>query len=297
MSPLFFQPIASWAFARSLNLEGFMTKQEPPNQHSDPLDQLEHLQASLSPLTEEFEQLHRLATMGTLAAGIAHEINNALTPVLAYAQLAQSNPDDHELVSKAISTAISGVESATRIAETILGFTSNKGDTRSKADIEGVVQSTLGCLAKAPEKHGIRVVKRIQPGLSAAIPPLSLQHALLNLLINACNAMEHSGGTITIAAELNLSGKVAIRVDDTGPGIDEDIAETIFEPFVTSKNPHGTVESSKTTQQGGYGLGLAISKHLIESSGGEISFTTSPGRGTTFMIVLPPPPASMAIAG
>lgn len=264
-----------------------MTEQYLANQDNAPLERINEAEASLSPLSDDLEHLHRLATMGTLTAGVAHEINNLLTPVLGYAQLALAHPDDSELVEKALAKAVAGVKAATRIAEIILGFTSDNDITQENADIGRVVQASLECLAGKPDKSGIQIITRVPLGLNAKIPSLSLQNVLINLILNACHALDaNAGGSVTISAESDPKGRIVIRVQDTGPGISKEIADRLFEPFVSSKKE--AARSLKPQEkQGGFGLGLAVCKHLIESANGSIAVRSTPGSGTTFTITLP----------
>lgn len=274
-----------------------MTEQSLANQDNAPLERINEAKASLAPLTDDLEHLHRLATMGTLTAGVAHEINNLLTPVLGYAQLAMAHPDDAQLVEKALTKAVAGVKAATRIAEIILGFTSDNDITQEYADIGRVVQASLECLARKPDKSGIQIIIQVPPGLMAKIPPLSLQNVLINLIINACHALDaNAGGTVTISATSGSKGMILIRVQDTGPGISKEIADRLFEPFVSSKK-EAVLSFKPQEKQGGFGLGLAICKHLIESANGSIAVHSASGSGTTFTITLPVHLEAQAKAG
>jgi signal transduction histidine kinase len=123
--------------------------------------------------------------------------------------------------------------------------------------------------------------------------PLHLQQVLMNLLLNAQAAMTKcedgpKGGRLTVAAITRADGTVGIRVSDSGPGIPKEIAGRIFEPFVTTKKPGSS--------GGGRGLGLAICRRLVEDAGGTITATSTQGRGTTFLVVLPSPKARHAKA-
>jgi signal transduction histidine kinase len=241
---------------------------------------LDAAQSAAGRLKEESEHVSRLATLGTLAAGIAHEINNILTPVLAFAQMARAKPDDHSLQAKAIEKTIQGVQLATRIADAILGFSSTSDDR--EADVAQVVQAALDCLGRDPNKDRITVAVDVQAGTIVRMGFLGLQQVLMNLFLNAVTAMHGRGGRLTIAALTRADGTVGIRVGDTGPGIAKEIAGRIFEPFVTTKRPN-----EKDAGPSGSGLGLAICRRLIEDAGGTITATSKPGNGTTFHIILP----------
>jgi signal transduction histidine kinase len=267
---------------------------------TDPTARIANAEAALSLLTSESERTERLATLGTIAAGIAHEINNLLTPVLAYAQLAAAHPHDDDLRAKALDKTISGIESATRIAGAVLGFASSEGENDSNADVGSVVNATLDCLAYDPNKDRIQITTEVLPGTYVRMSSLCLQQVLMNLIINAKAALEESGAgrprRVTVAAITRADGCVGIRVSDNGPGIPKEIAGRIFEPFVTTKRP--TDGRSKTGRAAsGTGLGLSICRRLVEQAGGTITAMSKPGDGTTFVISLPSSKAHRAKAG
>jgi signal transduction histidine kinase len=251
------------------------------------LDRLATLEADLQALQRELDHATRLATLGTIAAGVAHEVNNLLTPALAYAQLAQSQPGDREMLEKALHRTVSGIEAASRVLETMLSFsTSPEGEAR--ADLEATLNATLDLLARDPAKDRISLCRKIMPGLTVAIGPLALQQVLANLLLNATRALSGRGGEITISAEPSGENGVRIRVADNGPGIPTEIGGSLFEPFVRA--PIGLNEASapgSTGRHQGSGLGLAVCRRIIESAGGTIDAESTPGRGATFTIRLP----------
>jgi signal transduction histidine kinase len=248
-------------------------------------------EVDLESLRKELDHAHQLATLGTLTAGIAHEINNILTPVLAYAQLASANPDDEALRSKALDKTIVGVETASRIIEAVLGFARSE-DREGPANVADVIDSTIACLGRPPERDGITLIVKADPHAHVRIQPLALQQVLLNLVLNAVAVLRGNAGELRIDVARDGEGRTQIRVADDGPGISPEVAETLFEPFVTSRSkPKGHGRSGGT---GGSGLGLAICQRLIEEAGGSIGvapgwFTsaTATGPGATFTITLP----------
>ena len=266
-----------------------LTHNAPPAHPRDSKARLDELHAQL-------EHCHRLATLGTLAAGIAHEINNILTPVLAYAQLARQNPGDQALHCKALDKAIQGVETATQITQAMLGFASNPNEVES-ANIADVVQSALECIGRDPSKDRIRVTTKVDPNLHVRMRPLALQQVLVNLILNACSVLRRSGGELVIVASQPTDGTVQIRVTDNGPGIPAEIAGRLFEPFVSTHKPQlhrsAARQSSDRSAGGrgggkvGTGLGLAICRQLIEAAEGSIIASSKPGEGASFAITLP----------
>lgn len=246
-------------------------------------DAINTLVDEVNRLKAELEHSQRLATLGILAAGIAHEINNILTPVLAYAQLATTNPNDEQLRAKALERAIFGVQSATQITQAMLGFASAQ-DQPCVANIHDTLRAALDCLARDPAKDRIKMQIDVPPTIEVRIRPLALQQVLMNLILNALAVLRGRGGTITIRAHASRNGSTCLEVRDTGPGIPSNIAGRLFEPF-----PHGRASAakSKSKEQGGTGLGLAICRRIIEEASGTITASSAPGHGTTFTITLP----------
>ncbi|MHC5002352.1 MAG: sensor histidine kinase [Planctomycetota bacterium] len=251
---------------------------------STPIErQLESVQAELDSIEQQLGHAQRLASIGTLAAGVAHEINNVLTPVLSYAHIARGRPDDSELQAKAYDKIIAGVESACEIVQAVLNFAKDR-EEEAAADVGAVLEGALRCLARDPEKDGITLATDVPPDSIVRIRPLALQQVLLNLLLNATAVLRTArGGSISIRASQTGDGHVRIDVSDNGPGIPEDVAARIFEPFVSTKEQDGAGSGAR----GGAGLGLMVSRRLIEHAGGTIAVDTEPGQGATFTLVLP----------
>jgi signal transduction histidine kinase len=255
------------------------------------LPRLAKAEAELESLRKELDHTHQLATLGTLTAGIAHEINNILTPVLAYAQMAKGNPNDDDLQAKARDRAIAGVQAASRIIEAVLGFARAEEES-GPANIYNVIESSLACLGRAPERDGVFLIVEADAEAHVRIQPLALQQILLNLMLNALTALHGHRGELRIDVAERGDGMTQIRVADNGPGIDKTVAATLFEPFVTSRAKRGT--DNRTGGQSGSGLGLAICRRLIEEAGGTIEVgpgwfesETASGPGATFTITLP----------
>lgn len=262
-----------------------MTDAHPSTIEQDALERLATLEAELAAVQSELDHTMRLATIGTIAAGVAHEVNNLLTPVLAYAQLAESRPDDRVLVNKAIAQTVSGIESAARILEAMLSF-SSLPDEEARADIDATLNATLDLLARDLTKDMITLARQIDPGTCVALQPLALQQILANLLLNARRALRGCGGEIAISAAPTDDGMISIRVADNGPGIPPEIADSLFEPFVSVPVEEGEPEAGRSHDRRGSGLGLAVCRRIIESAGGRITAESAPGRGAAFTIRL-----------
>jgi signal transduction histidine kinase len=247
------------------------------------------MQAQLEALRDQLTESQRLATIGTIAAVIAHEFNNLLTPVISYSQYAlqsaESEKPDLELMKKALAKSYQGASKAGRICTSMLGLARGEscfGDV----EVQKLVDETLLVLAREPQKDGIALRVQITPSLKVHGDPIQLEQVLLNLLINARQAMlGGKGGSLTIKAAVvdGEEDEVKLQVIDTGPGIPEKLISKIFEPFFTTKG------TTKKGEAKGTGLGLAICKDIIDAHGGRIEVQSELGRGTTFSVYLPTP--------
>jgi signal transduction histidine kinase len=247
--------------------------------------QLAHAQEQLDALRDQLTDSQRLATIGTIAAVIAHEFNNLLTPIVSYSQYAlqsaESGDPDMELIKKALFKSFQSSSKAGKICTSMLGLA--RGESAfTEVDIQRLVDEVLMVLARDPQKDGIALRVQIAPALRVHGDPVQLEQVLLNLLINARQAMLGKGGSLTVkAAMIEGSHELRLQVIDTGPGIPEKLLPKIFEPFFTTK---GTARKGETK---GTGLGLAICKEIIEHHRGRIEVQSEVGRGTTFNIYLP----------
>jgi signal transduction histidine kinase len=285
---------------------------------SDLVAKLDSARSELNTLYTELERLNRLGTMGTIAGMIAHEFNNILTPVMSYAQLAAAAPEDHALARKAIQRTVAGTERAAKIADAILGFVREDRTADAAFHVEQpastciaqVVQDAVSCLARDPARDGIQLRLTIAPNIRASIDATQLQQVLVNLILNAVNAMGSKGGELEIAAsrwseepptaanaaDSRTSGSsdtlsaaptpeatesrgpwTCIVVRDSGRGISPAQLAGMFTLFSTnSEGPRR-----------GTGLGMVIAKRLIERAGGWITVESALGRGTAVTVILP----------
>ncbi len=241
-------------------------------------EQIAQLQNELDRLRLELGHSQRLATLGFLAAGVAHEINNILTPVLAYAQLAASNPDDKRFQAKALEKAMIGTQLATQITEAMLGFAS-KAPQPKFANVYDTIQASIKCIGRDPKKDRISIEIDVDRDICVQISQLSLQQVFMNLILNAVEVFGRGGGRIDIRGTQDHAGNTVITVTDNGPGIPKNILKNLFDPFVTTEP---RTSKSKT---GGSGLGLAICKRLLEEVSGTIGVATG-SNGTVFTITL-----------
>ncbi|MGC3957474.1 MAG: ATP-binding protein [Verrucomicrobiota bacterium] len=252
-------------------------------------DQFEAMQRQIDALREQLTESQRLATIGTIAAVIAHEFNNLLTPIVSYSQFAlssaESDKPDMEIIKKALSKSFNASTRAGKICASMLGLARGQSSF-SQLSVQQLVDETLLVLARDPQKDGMTLRVQVQPELTVPGDPVQLEQVLLNLIINARQAMldcpSSKGGSITIkASQIDGEQAIKIQVIDTGPGIPEKLQTKIFQPFFTTKG------TAKKGESKGTGLGLAICKEIVEHHKGRIEVSSQVGRGTTFSIILP----------
>jgi signal transduction histidine kinase len=261
------------------------TEQQPPislDQHLDA--HISAMQAQLDAVKAQLTETQRLATIGTIAAVIAHEFNNLLTPVVSYSQFALQSAEgekpDMDLVRKALSKTFQASTKAGKICTSMLALARGHS-IFGEVVVQQLVDEVLLVLARDPQKDGIALRVQIQPDLRVQGDPVQLEQVLLNLLINARQAMLGKGGSLTVKASRSDDGEVRIQVIDTGAGIPEKLLPKIFQPFFTTKGTARPGESKGT------GLGLAICKEIVEHHKGHIEVQSELGKGTTFTIILP----------
>jgi signal transduction histidine kinase len=239
------------------------------------------LQQENDALKSQIAQLQTLANIGTISYMIAHEINNLLTPVKSYAGLALGNPEDKALAEKALQKAVHSCERASEIMESMLALASGKMDEKKNARLVTLIEEVFTCLCRDFGKDGIAVNIRVPEDLAVWGVSVQIQQVLMNMVLNARDAMMPRGGVLTIKAQENADA-VMIEVADTGKGIEPEILRNIFEPFFTTK-----VGKNQLSERSGAGLGLAFCKKIIDAHNGRISVESSVGEGSVFKMTLP----------
>jgi len=279
-----------------------MPRPATPQSITTLLNRLAEAEAQADRLKREVEHSQRLATIGTIAAGVTHEVNNLLTPALAYACQLKAGAESEPSRAAAIDRVVAGIEAASKILQAVLGFASAAPIDDERAEVSHVLEDSLTCLSREPKRDGIEIRAAVQPGLWVGIQHLALQQVLLNLLLNACKAIRGAGtrrGEIRIAAIQRSDGSTLITVADSGPGFPKEIAGKLFQPFASVRPARSGRKSAHPAQahsrDNGHGLGLSICKQLIESAGGTLSASSSPD-GATFSITLPTAPINSADA-
>ena len=220
-------------------------------------------------------QQEKLASIGRLSAGVAHEINNPLTTVLTTAMLLQEEADPEGPLFQELETIVKETIRCRSIVTALLDFARQKPPQMKKASINDIVSGTLKLTRKQSAFKDIELSARLDPAVPDIwLDPHQITQALINLVVNAIESTE-AGGYITISTALEPDGRnTRIDVRDTGTGIPPERLRQVFEPFFTTK-------------ESGTGLGLSIAHGIIVQHNGRIDVASQPQQGTTFTITLP----------
>ncbi len=220
-------------------------------------------------------QSEKLASIGQLASGMAHEIHNPLTIISGEAQLYLERFRNRDAkVDQLLQSIIEECKRAADITRRILRFAKPAPADVSAVDLKAVVEESLTLAGYQVRLERVERVVNVPDGLPKVRSNQNqLQEVLLNLILNACQAMGEKGGRLMVSAAANGSS-VTLTVEDTGPGIPMNIQRRIFDPFYTTK-PTGT------------GLGLFVTQRILKSHGGSIELKSEEGRGARFTIQLP----------
>lgn len=224
---------------------------------------------------QQLGQSEKLASIGRLAAGVAHEVNNPLTGVLTFAHLLRDKHAADEQDRSDLELIIRETTRVRDIVRGLLDFARESLSRRQPLDINTSVRQMLTLLRSQKEFKGVRIVEE----LAEPLPKVNgdqnqLQQVLLNLALNACEAMP-GGGTLAIRTKVR-EGEVVVEVADSGSGIPKEHLDMIFDPFFTTK-PVGK----------GTGLGLSVSYGIVQQHGGTIEVASEEGKGSTFTVALP----------
>lgn len=230
--------------------------------------------SELRHLRREVERSQRLAAVGSLAAGVAHEIRNPLSSLKGFAtyfrQRYGSVPDDVKMAD----IMIREVDRLNRVITELLEFSRPMALKKEETDAAGLVRRALDTIERQAAEKGIAVRAELPPGLAAVpIDADRVTQVLLNLFLNALAAMER-GGVLSVGLALQEGRTLRITVGDSGAGIRREDLGRVFDPYFTTK-------------ASGTGLGLAVVHRIVEAHGGEIRLESEPGKGTTFTVLLP----------
>lgn len=221
-------------------------------------------------------QSAKLASLGQLVAGIAHEINNPLSGILMFSSLAAKAPDLPESARANLEVVVSETKRCAKIVGGLLEFSRESIPERRQESIFKILEQSLNLVAQQPMFHNIEIqVSFCQNLPEIYADPDQLQQVFFNLFINAAQAMPEGGGLKIVTAVDAERDMAVIKVADTGSGISEENLDKIFDPFFSTK------------AKAGMGLGLSITYGIIKNHGGEISVRNRPEGGAEFTIWLP----------
>jgi len=253
----------------------------PEVETGDEFENLAHsLNVMLDELNKRSEQLvqsEKMAALGTLTSGVAHEINNPLNNISTSLQilLEELEEGDLEYQRELLTEAGGEVERAQDIVRALLEYSRKSAFGVSRERFRDLVDNALK-LIQGEIPSNVNVEVDIPENIHAVVDTRRIQQVLLNLMINGFQAMERDGGTLRLTALEDEEGNgFYLRVQDTGKGIPHDRLNRIFDPFYTTKGASGS------------GLGLSVSRGIIESHHGSIAVDSQEGRGTIFTIYLP----------
>lgn len=226
-------------------------------------------------LEEQLRHADRLATIGQLAAGVAHEMNEPLSSVLGFAQLALKVPDVPQRAADDLREIVTASLRARETVKKLLLFARQTPPVKSRIDLNEVVEDALFLLEAGSDRHGIWLVRRLAMDLPAIeADPAQIRQVVVNLTVNAMQSIA-AQGTVTVETRADARF-VTLSVIDTGHGMSPEVLRKIFDPFFTTKDVGE-----------GTGLGLAVVHGIVTAHGGTIEAESHEGQGTRLIVRLP----------
>lgn len=229
-------------------------------------------------LEQQIHRSERLAIVGELAAGVAHEINNPLDGLQNSVRLLRKNPDNKEQLTLLLPMMSEALDRIEFIVKKLLTFSRKQPLEKQLVSISHLISDSLDFVAHRLQRHNIKLnYEAPDPSLIICADSRQISQAILNIVLNAIDSMENAGElTITVKDSDFEEDMVEISVTDTGCGIPPQILPRIFDPFYTTKKEgHGT------------GLGLSVTQNIVKEHGGDIEVSSTVGIGSTFTIRLP----------
>jgi signal transduction histidine kinase len=249
------------------------------SQTQQPEQQIEQLKAEMAEIRKQLVQAQKMSSVGALASSITHEFNNILTTTINYAKMGLRHKDTVTR-DKAFNKILNAGQRAAKITTGMLSYARSGSNRMEPYDLVTLVQDVLVLVEKDLQMHRVALETDFTDHPQANVNASQIQQVLLNLIVNARQAME-TGGQLFISVKTNAeAGMGEISVRDTGGGIPADKLRNIFQPFYSTKQ-------ADERGQGGTGLGLSLCKDIIETHKGRIRVESAIGRGTTFMLRLP----------
>jgi len=246
------------------------------------------LEAEIERLRSELQRCQKLAALGELVGTTTHEFNNQLMTILNYAKMGMRYQDEATR-TKAFDKIHAAAQRAAKITHSVLGMARNRSSQKEPTALAAIIDETLVLLERELQKYRVSIETDVQSVPEAMVCGNQIQQVLLNLLVNARQAMPSGGRLIVSLRRGEDPTMVELAVRDFGTGMDAETLHKIFEPYFTTKR--GPDETGK----GGTGLGLAACREIIEQHGGRIRVESAPGRGTCFTLKLPVATSTPAI--
>lgn len=236
--------------------------------------------AEIAALQREIFEARKQAGLGELLGTTTHEFNNALTTILNYAKMGLRHRDQPTR-DKALERILSAGQRAAKITASVLSMSRGRANRFEPTDLTLLVEDVLVLLEREMMKYRVQVEREFSAVPRVTANPAQIQQVLLNLMVNARQAMPHGGRLILRLSHDPSQGFVDLMVRDTGCGMTPDVMRRMFEPHFSTKT--GPDETGK----GGSGLGLAACKDIIEAHRGRIRVESAPGKGTAITLRLP----------
>jgi len=224
-------------------------------------------------LREELQRSEKLKAVGTLAAGMAHEIKNPLTSIKTFTEYLPKKFQQKEFIDKFQRIVGQEVNKINDIVGQLLDFAKPKPLEIKESNIQSLMDETLDLLSSNFIKHGIKIVRNYTGPFVLKIDRVRIKQAFLNIILNAIDAMKEKGGKLTITIKESRPNSTEISIEDTGCGINKKDLRRLFNPFFTTKETNT-------------GLGLSIVHSIIEKHKGKITVKSEPGKGTIFTLSL-----------
>jgi signal transduction histidine kinase len=283
--------IADGRFDQRVDAWGDTEFQQLAEEFNRMADRLERLYGELDQraqsLSRQLLRSERLASVGYLAAGVAHEINNPLSIIAGHAELAarrlgraeSTDSADQQALAEALQVMQEQAHRCKQITERLLGLARDQPADRQPQDIGRLVERTIAIVRGLPQARCRSIVAHLPPDpLTVSVNPAQMQQVLINLILNALGATDESTGRVELAVD-RIDQQVRITVQDNGRGMDQATLGRIFEPFFTTR---------RSPENPGSGLGLSIAHAIVENHGGSLTaHSEGPGRGTGMTITLP----------
>ena len=236
-------------------------------------------------LQSQLRHADRLATIGQLSAGVAHELNEPLGNILAFAQLAGKEPGVPQQVAQDLGKIVKTSLYAREIIKKLMLFARQMPPQKTRVNLNAVIEEGLSFFESRCAKDGVTIERHLSPELPEIIAdPSQLHQVLVNLVVNAIQAMP-GGGRVRIDTRA-ADRQVVLGIEDDGVGMSAEVLKKIFIPFFTTKDVHE-----------GTGLGLPVVHGIVTSHGGTVSVESTPGRGARFEIRLPQAPPEQSEEG